>query len=135
MSSNHERTGTTNKYSRRFSEGLKRQIVERITSQQCSMASVCRQYQVSRTSLYKWMYLYSDRVKGTRTVVEQQSQEFQNERLLARVAELERIVGQKQMEIDILRTTLDKAAAELGLDDLKKKYAVRLSNNSKATTL
>lgn len=134
MSSKKGHSHDGSKYNRRFSEALKRQIVDQLITKQFTMAAISRQYQVSRASLYKWIYLYSDRVKNTRTVVEKQSQEFQNERLLARVAELERIVGQKQIEIDILRTTLEKASEELGLEDLKKKCATTLSSTSKTIT-
>jgi hypothetical protein len=92
-----------------------------------TIAQGCRLWRVSRTSIYKWIYLYSDRIKGTRTVVELESEGKRNERLQARLAELERIVGCKQMEIDLLQTTLDMASQEVGYD-LKKKYATRSSS-------
>jgi len=48
------------------------------------------------------------------------------------VAELERIIGKKQLEIDYLNKTFELAAEELGYD-LKKKYAHKPSNISEPT--
>ncbi|NJB87848.1 transposase-like protein [Lewinella marina] len=124
MSSNSEQPTLKQKYTRRFSEPFKRRCVAQLTAGEVSIAQGCRLWQVSRTSLYQWIYLYSDRIKGTHTVVEMESEGKRIERLLARLAELERIVGCKQMEIDLLQTTLDLASQEVGYD-LKKKYATR----------
>lgn len=134
MSSNNEQLTSCNKYNRRYSDQIKRQAVELIVSNQASMAAVSRQFGVSRGSLYKWIYRYSDRSKGTRMVVEMESEHKRNERLLARVAQLERIVGQKQLEIDLLEQTILCIEADLGLDDVKKKYALKLSNDSNRNT-
>jgi transposase-like protein len=127
MSSNPASSSPSKKYNRRFSEDFKRKCVQQLAHQQMTIAQGCRLWRVSRTSIYKWIYLYSDRIKGTRTVVELESEGKRNERLQARLAELERIVGCKQMEIDLLQTTLDMASQEVGYD-LKKKYATRSSS-------
>lgn len=132
MSSNSERSTLQQKYNRRFSEAFKRQCVDQLTAGELSMAAGCRIWQVSRTSLYKWIYLYSDRIKGTRTVVEMDSEEQRNQRLQTRIAELQRVIGCKQMEIDLLQTTLHLASQEVGYD-LKKKYATRSSSPGAAT--
>jgi hypothetical protein len=45
------------------------------------------------------------------------------------LGELERIIGQKQLQIDVLEKGFELASAELGYD-LKKKYAPPRSNGS-----
>ena len=50
------------------------------------------------------------------------SEEFKNGGLLRRMAELERIVGQKQLEIDFLNKLLKIGSGELGFD-LKKNFS------------
>jgi len=47
------------------------------------------------------------------------SEETKNSELQKRVAELERVVGQKQLEIDFLNKLLEIGSSELGFD-LKK---------------
>ena len=54
----------------------------------------------------------------------QKTQFYQN-----RVAELERIVGQKQLEIDFRDKLIDLASAELGVD-LKKNFSTQVLNGS-----
>jgi len=120
MLTNNEQSNTCSKYNRRYSEQLKRQMVKLIVKDKVAMISVSRQFGVSRASLYKWIYRYSDRNKGTRMVMEMDSQDKQVEKLLKRVAELERVVGQKQLEIDVLSSTIDFIEEDLELSDLKK---------------
>ena len=50
------------------------------------------------------------------------SEEMKNSELLQRMAELERIVGQKQLEIDFLNKLLEIGSGELGFD-LKKSFS------------
>ena len=54
----------------------------------------------------------------------QKTQFYQN-----RVAELERIVGQKQLEIDFGEKLIALASAELGID-LKKNFSTQVLNGS-----
>lgn len=121
-----------NKYNRRFSEAFKRERVAAIEAKQITIAQTTRVYGISATSLYKWIYRYSDKIKGTRVVVEMESEGKKIEGLLRRIAELERIVGQKQMALDIAEQTLELASEEVGFD-LKKKYAPPLSKPSAST--
>jgi hypothetical protein len=55
------------------------------------------------------------------------SEEQKNTELRHRVAELERIVGQKQLEVDFLNKLLEIGSKELGLD-LKKSFSSSPSN-------
>ena len=60
-----------------------------------------------------------------------ESKAYKNQQLLQRVADLERIIGQKQMEIDFLGKLLELGSEELGFD-LKKNFSTRLSNGTGA---
>lgn len=120
------------KYNRRFSEAFKKERVAAIQAKKITVSQTVRIYGVSATSLYKWIYRYSDKNKGTRMVVEMESEGKKIEGLLQRIAELERVVGQKQMALDIAQQTLALASEEVGFD-LKKKFAA-LSSNSSAST-
>ena len=57
------------------------------------------------------------------------SEESKNQDLRARVAELERAVGQKQLEIDFLNKLLEVGSSELGFD-LKKNFSTPPSNGT-----
>ncbi|OYT12992.1 MAG: hypothetical protein B6I19_07460 [Bacteroidetes bacterium 4572_114] len=60
--------------------------------------------------------------KAERLVVENESEGAKTLELLKRVAELERIVGQKQLQIDYLEKSIELGSEEVGFD-IKKKYA------------
>ena len=118
---------------RNFSEALKRRIVKEIEDQQVTVSEVCRLYAVSGTSVYKWIHKYSRRLeKGVRQVVELESESTRTKKLAERVAELERVIGQKQLEIDYLEKVVEIGSEEIGLD-LKKKCDTLCSNGSAST--
>ncbi len=58
-------------------------------------------------------------------VVQQESEAAKTQELLKRVAELERILGQKQMEIDYQSKLIEIASKELDID-LKKSFKLTL---------
>jgi transposase len=108
---------------RYFSEAFKRQKVEDLLSKRTSVQQTCDLYGVSRTSVYKWIYLYSPHhSQKSRQVVEMESESNKTEFFQNRVAEMERIVGQKQLEIDFLNQLLLIASEELGFD-VKKNFS------------
>jgi transposase-like protein len=106
----------SNKYNRTFSETFKRSKVKEIQAKCLSIREVCELYEVSRTSVYRWIYKYSGCQRGTKMVVQMESEAERTKRLLQQIAELERIVGQKQLEIDYLDKTLQTASSEIGYD-------------------
>lgn len=121
------------KYNRTFSAVFKQKKVAEILSKQVSVTQVCQIYGVSRTSVYKWLQQYGNLEKGTKQVIQMESEALKTQKLLEQVAELERIVGQKQLEIDYLDKTLEQASLEVGYD-LKKKYGPKSSNISESIT-
>jgi transposase len=115
------------KHNRNFSEEFKRAQVKAISGKQISVAQLCRLHGISRTSVYNWIYLYSPTQRGTRTVTQMESEQQKTLQLYAKLAEYERIIGQKQMEIDILNKTIELASDEVGYDIKKKRAPASLN--------
>lgn len=116
-----------------FSEEFKKQKVKEIEQNQIRVCDVCKIYDVSDVAVYKWIYKYSQHLKkGIKQVVEFESEHERSKKLQARVAELERIVGQKQMEIDFLEKVIEIGSEELEVD-IKKKFSTTSSTGSKST--
>lgn len=119
-----------NKFNRWFSEEFKRTRVKELIDKRITVVEICKLYHVSRTSVYNWLYKYStDHKRGTKTVVQMESESEKTRYLLDRTAELERIIGQKQLEIDFLSKVIELAGDEVGYD-LKKKYESQHWNGS-----
>ncbi len=117
-----------------FSEPLKKQIVKDLVNKRNSINEVMSEHQVSRNTVYRWLYQYSGRHEQKCTlVVQMQSEEQRKRELQQRVADLERIVGQKQLEIDFLNKLLEVGSNELGFD-LKKSFSSPPSNGSATTS-
>ncbi|OQX75182.1 MAG: transposase [Bacteroidetes bacterium 4484_276] len=72
-----------------------------------------REYQVSRTSIYKWIYKYSNmRKRGVKQVVEARSDTCKIQQLKEQMKELERVIGQKQLLIDFQQKAIELAEKE-----------------------
>ncbi len=122
-----------NKYNRNFSEQFKKEKVKDLLDRRISIKQLCDLWQISRVTAYNWLYKYSPHHSaGTKMVVQMESEAHRTLQLLQRVAELERIVGQKQLEIDFLNKLMEVATEELGYD-VKKNTAAKLSNGSGST--
>jgi transposase len=118
---------------RYFSESLKKQIVDDLEKNITTIAEVSRYYSVSRAAVYKWVYKYSPYAKkGERQIVEKHSNTKKIELLKERVKELERIVGQKQLQIDFKDKMIEIAEEEYKVD-IKKKLSSKLSSGSGVT--
>lgn len=115
------------KQQRFFSEGLRREIVGQIERGEFSVAQVMREYQVAKQTVYNWLYKYSSNLKkGTRMVMEKDSQERSTQELRNRIKELEAALGRKSLEADLYRLIVEKASDEYRVD-LKKSFGDRLS--------
>lgn len=111
-----------------FSEEFKKSKVKELVEKRITVTELSRLYGVSRNAVYKWLYKYSaHHEKKTTLVVEMESESFKTKRLQQQVAELERIVGKKQLEIDFLEKLLELGSEELGFD-LKKNFSTKLSS-------
>lgn len=102
---------------RRFSEEFKRQKVKEIERKQTTVLEVSKAYQVRANNVYKWIDRYSIKdKKGVRLVVEMESETKRVIALLQKVADLERIVGQKQIVIDFQSKMIELAEEEYQVD-------------------
>ena len=118
---------------RRFSESFKRKKVQEIESGQVKISEICRVYQIRKQSVYKWLQKYgSMQQKKERLIVETESDTLKVIELQRRVAELERIIGQKQIEIDFKDKMID-LAEEVYHVDIKKKFCTLPSSGSETT--
>ena len=118
---------------RYFSEAFKKKKVNEIESNLTTVLQVSREYEVSCTSVYKWIYKYSQHMKkGVKQVVEAQSDTHRLQQYRQQVQELERVVGQKQLQIDFLEKVIALAEEEYGFD-LKKKGSSRLYSGTGST--
>lgn len=111
----------TSRILRRFSTAFKKEKVKLLDQGKISVKDLSEIYEVSPTAIYNWKSAYSSLKKSERIVIEKVSEATKNIELLKRVAELERIIGKKQMELDYYKTTIEVLSEEAG-EDLAKKY-------------
>ncbi len=100
-----------------FSTDFKRQKVKEIELKKTTVSEVSRVYQVRQNNVYKWIEKYSSNYKkSVRLIVEMESDTKKLQELKAKVAELERIIGQKQLIIDFQAKMIDLAEESYGID-------------------
>jgi transposase len=111
-------TGTARR--RYWSASEKLRVVEESLAPSASVSEVARRNGVAPNLLFRWRRLMSE--GGTVAVNSNESVVGASEvrRLEERVHELERLLGRKTMEVEILRSALEKA-------DSKKRISRRLS--------
>jgi transposase-like protein len=123
-----ESSNSIKSHRRIFSTPLKESIVKDIESKRMSVQDVVTLYNVSTTSVYKWLAKYSETYQvGVRMVVEQESEGTKTRQLLAEKAELQRALGEKQMELDLLQKLVAVASEKLQVD-IKKSFFEKWSN-------
>lgn len=108
---------------RRFGEDFKIKRVKEIEAGQVRLCEIVKEYQVSYQSLYRWLDKYgmSKSMKEERLIVESKSDTSRMQALRKKVAELERTVGQKQIELDFTKKMIDLAEDYYKID-IKKKF-------------
>jgi transposase-like protein len=118
---------------RRFSEDFKRKMVSELDRNLMTISELCREHQISGTSVHRWVYLYSSmKKKGLKQIVEAKSDTRKLIQLREQIKELHRIVGEKQILIDFKDKMLDLAEQEYGVD-IKKKFSGKLSTGTGPT--
>lgn len=122
------------KYTRTFSEAFKRAKVKDLDAGLLSIKEICETYEVSRTSVYKWLYKYSPHhSKGSIQVVQMKSEAHKSKEFKQRISELEQALGRKQMELDYLNKLIELASEEFGYD-LKKNFEAKHLSGSESKT-
>jgi transposase len=115
---------------RYFSEEFKRKKVKELDRRITSIADICKEYEVSNTAVYKWVYKYSlMRKKGVKMVVEPESDTARIKALKQHISELEQLLGKKQFEIDFIKKQMEIASEDYGVD-FKKKPSGQASSGS-----
>lgn len=115
---------------RRFSEEFKKQKVREIQSKSTTICEVCREYEVANTNVRKWIAKYSiNYQKGIVTIVESESDTKKLIELQKRIAELERLVGQKQIQLEFKDKMIELAEHYYQID-IKKKFESTPSSGS-----
>lgn len=119
--------------SRKFSDNFKIQKVRELESGKTKVSEICKQYEVSPASVYRWLNKFgSMKNKKEKLIIETDSDTKQLLELKKKVAELERIIGQKQILIDFKDKMIDLAEDTYGVD-IKKKFSTQPSNTSGKT--
>ncbi len=127
------KTGKRVRHFRKFSEDFKLKIVHDYESGQYSIAELGKIYDIAKPVIYRWIYKYSAYNKKSIQVVEMKDSQFEKiKRMEARIKELERAVGQKQMNIDYLEKMIELANEHYDID-IKKNSNTLLYGGFKTT--
>ena len=105
---------------RQFSEQIKRQAVADFRAGKHTARELADLYHCSYQTIYQWIYKYSPADSPSVNVVEMAKSTDQKVKdLQHKIAELERMLGQKQIQIDLQDKMLELAEKEYDLN-LKK---------------
>ena len=123
----------TKRQLRYFSESFRKQKVRELDRNLTSVGLISREFDVSRTSVYRWLHKYSVyRSKQVRQIIEPMSDARKIEELRKRIKELEQLVGQKQIQIEFKEKMIE-LAEQMYQIDIKKKLGSKLSSGSGST--
>lgn len=117
---------------RSFSDKFKKDIVRRVEKNELTVSEVAIEFEVSRTSVYNWVYKYSNLYKkGLKQVIEPMSSTKKIKDLQSRIKELEQIVGQKQIKLDYFEKLIEISESDYNIDIIKKKDSKHSSGSGK----
>ena len=110
---------------RQFSTEFKKEKVKQIDEGKVTVLQLSRVYEVSTTAIYNWIRKYSRYAgENEKVVVQKESEETRTVQLLKKVAALEQLIGQKQVEVEYLKKVIE-FGSELTETDIKKKFESR----------
>jgi transposase len=116
---------TAERRRRSFSATFKRDKVREIELGLVRVSEIKRQYSVSETAIYRWIRKFGSPKEATeRLIVETMSDTRALRELKERVAELERLVGQKQIEVEFYKKVIDLAQEHYGIE-IKKNFSTQ----------
>jgi len=117
-----------------FSEEFKKSCVKEYESGQFSVQELSKLYQINSVIIYRWIYNYSAYNKRKIKVVEMATSSKEKlKELQKKISDLERVVGQKQLNIDFLEKMIEIAKNEYGID-IKKNFNTPPSTGSEKTS-
>lgn len=115
---------------REFSNDFKRARIREYESGEYTVKELSRLFNIQAAVIYRWIHKYSSYNQRSTVIVEMK--DSATKRLKdyeKRIAELERALGQKQLNIDYLEKMIDLAREQFGID-LKKNSDTPPSNGS-----
>lgn len=129
----YEKLTLKERINRNFSDDFKRKKVSELERNLITVSELSREYQVSNTSVYRWIYLYSTMKKrGVKQVVEARSDSRKLLQMKEEIKELQRIIGEKQVLLDFKDKMIEIAEEEYGVE-IKKKFSGEPSSGTGAT--
>jgi transposase-like protein len=116
-----------------FNESFKKERVKEYETGKLTVLEISRLYGIAFQTIYIWIYKYSRYNKKSLKIVEyKDSHTNRVKQLQDRIKELERIVGQKQINIDYLEKMIEIAKSDMGFD-IKKNFDSSQSSGSGKT--
>ena len=113
-----------------FSIDFKKLLVQEYEKGKLSVPELAELHDIGPAVIYRWIYRYSTYQKRNIKIVEMsESSTHKIKELQKRIQDLERVVGQKQLQIDFLEKMMEIAKAEYGID-IKKNSDAPPSNTS-----
>lgn len=111
---------------RRFSEEFRAKKVRELERGITSIGDICKEYEVSYNAVRKWITKFGTmkKKKPERLIVESQSDTQKILELKKQIAELERLLGQKQVQIEFRDKMID-LAEEMYKVDIKKNFGTQ----------
>lgn len=118
---------------RHFSTTMKMQKVREVESGETKVSEIVREYEVSFNTVYRWLKKYGVmKNKPERLIVEANSDTVKLLELKKKVAELERTIGQKQIQIDFKDKMIELAEEHYKID-IKKNFSIQQSSSTGKT--
>jgi transposase len=129
----YERLSVDERRNRQFSQEFKQKKVSELDRNLVTISELCREYQISRTSVYRWIYLYSRmKKKQVKQVVEAKSDSRKLLQMKEQIKELQRIIGEKQVLLDFKDKMIELAEEKYSVD-IKKKFSGKPSSGTGGT--
>ena len=115
-------------YQRNFTEEFKKARVGEYERGENTVKELSKLFGIKCPVIYRWIYKYSHYNKKSCKIVEmKESSTLKLKDLTTRMRELERIVGEKQIQIDYLEKIIELANDEYNID-VKKNLSTEYSN-------
>jgi len=120
---------------RLFSDEFKKARVKEYESGAFTVGEIGRLFDIETPIIYRWIHRYSTYNKKSVKIVEMADSGTRKVKgLEERIKELERIVGQKQLNIDYLETMIDLAKEKFSIDIKKNSNTPPSKGSDKADT-
>ena len=115
---------------RKFSDSFKLQKVRELETGKVKISELCKEYEVSDTAVYYWINKFGImKDKKERLIIETDSDTKKLVELKKRISDLERLLGQKQIQIEFKDKMIDLAEELYGVS-IKKKFSTQQLNTS-----